>query len=151
MEYELEGIIKADGFYDDIIKMPHHVSRRHQQMSMEARAAQFAPFAALTGYDDAVVETARLTSSKRMLDDDDMMALDAKMQRLIALEREHPKVTITFFQPDSHKQGGEYRTLVGEIKNIDLIEGKLHLIGNQTITIADIMDMDAEVFQRMHE
>ena len=92
--------------YDDIIHLPHHVSRIHPQMSMEDRAAQFSPFAALTGYDAAIVETARLTAQRVELDEYERQALNKKLQFISEHLNEHPKVSITCFVPDARKEGG---------------------------------------------
>ena len=94
--------------YDDIINLSHHVSSRHPQMPMMNRAAQFSPFAALTGYDDAVRETARLTDEKIELDEYEKEELDRKIQWLGSHLDEHIPVSITYFQPDDRKAGGTY-------------------------------------------
>ena len=98
--------MKSD--YSDIIHLPHHVSKTHPQMSMHDRAAQFSPFAALTGYDSAILETARLTKEKILLNEDMQELLDIKFQRLLEHLSEKPLISITFFCPDKHKQGGSY-------------------------------------------
>ena len=91
--------------YSDIIHLPHHVSKTHPQMSMHDRAAQFSPFAALTGYDSAISETARLTKEKILLNEDMQELLDIKFQRLLEHLSEKPLISITFFCPDKRKQG----------------------------------------------
>ena len=105
--------------YDDIINLPHHQSKNHPRMSLHDRAAQFAPFAALTGYDDAVKEARRLTDSKPELDENQLEELDQKLADLMTRIEEHPEVTIIYFEPDDKKEGGAYVTCVGKIKKID--------------------------------
>ena len=99
--------------YDEIINLPHHVSKTRPQMPMSDRAAQFAPFAALTGYDSAIKETGRLTDEKIELDEEALTALDMKYQLLMDAFDDAPEVTITFFQPDERKAGGKYASQVG--------------------------------------
>jgi len=111
--------------YDDIINLPHHVSKTRPQMSIHDRAAQFSPFAALTGYDDAVEETARLTDEQTELSEDTRNRLD-EMLRLIA-DRidEQPEIEVTYFVPDDLKEGGRYVTLRNRIRRIDEYEKEL--------------------------
>lgn len=99
--------------YDDIINLPHHVSTKHQRLSMEQRAAQFAPFAALTGYGDAIKETARITEDRIELDDEEKIKLDNKLKKIQNNISNKPKVIVTYFVPDIRKSGGEYITKVG--------------------------------------
>ena len=94
--------------YDDIINLPHHVSERHPQMSMYNRAAQFAPFAALAGHDSAITEAARLTDAEQELPESEAEILDRKLARLQTMEEKTP-VTVTYFVPDSRKDGGSCR------------------------------------------
>lgn len=111
--------------YDDIINLPHHVSKTRPQMPMHDRAAQFSPFAALTGYDDAVEETARLTDEQAELSEDTRNKLD-EMLRLIA-DRidEQPEVEVTYFVPDKLKDGGRYVTLKSCVRRINEYEKEL--------------------------
>lgn len=127
--------------YEDIINLPHHVSKKHPHMSLEARAAQFAPFAALTGYDDQVKEVARLTNERKEIADGLKMILDEKIQEIIKNISKKPRVTITYFVPDSRKQGGKYVTVTGNIAKID--EFKHHIIfENKTeIPINEIIEI----------
>ena len=92
--------------YDDIINLPHHVSPTRQRMSMHDRAAQFAPFAALVGYDDAVAETARLTESRPELDEQEQRIINEKLAYIAEHINEHPEVCIKYFVPDERKSGG---------------------------------------------
>lgn len=129
--------------YDDIINLPHHVSETRTPMPMENRAAQFAPFAALTGHDDAIAETARLTSAKHELSPAESVKLSRKL--LYALEKE-AVVTITHFQPDSHKQGGSYRQITGKIKKISQQENLLILTDRRAVPLPDILNIEGPIF-----
>ncbi len=105
--------------YEDIIDLPHHVSKTHPKMPMWNRAAQFAPFAALTGYDAAVKETARLTEGLIELGDDDNDNLNRQMAHLKSIIKEQPIVSVTYFVADNRKQGGSYQNKEGQLKDID--------------------------------
>lgn len=132
--------------YDDIIDLPHHVSANHPQMPMEGRAAQFAPFAALTGYDAAIRETARLTDSMTV---DETLA--DMLDRKISLLREHvpctAEVSITFFVPDTRKQGGKHITVSGRVKGIDDVEKALKLADGRIIPLRSITDIQGEMLE----
>lgn len=136
--------------YDDIIDLPHHISRRHPQMSLYNRAAQFAPFAALSGHDDAIEETARLTEARRELTQGERDILNRKLNWLLQRD-DNPAIEITYFQPDKRKSGGRYCTVTGTVKKIDDIEGKLLLADGTSISFSDISDMDGEVFDNAGE
>lgn len=125
------------GPYDDIIDLPHPTSERHPRMPMENRAAQFSPFAALSGYDDAVKETARLTDGKIDLTEEEKSILDARLQRLTPGEN----AAITYFQPDARKQGGAYLTAFGEVKRIDGAAREIVLMDGRRIPIDDILEV----------
>lgn len=129
------------GKYDDIINLPHHISKKHPQMSLEARAAQFAPFAALTGYDNAVKETARLTNERIDLDEEAKIMLDAKLQVIREQLSEKPLVTITYFVPDARKDGGKYITTAGNVKKIDDYKHLIILDNGVEIPIDEIIDI----------
>lgn len=133
-----------DNKYDDIINMPHHVSSKRQRMSMIDRAAQFSPFAALTGYDAAVKETARLTDKRIELDEYEKAALDEKLR--IALEYPKEEITITYFKPDARKDGGAYINSTGKLKKIDDYERVVVLVNGLKIPIEDIMEITGELF-----
>lgn len=123
------------GKYDDIIHLPHHVSATRPHMPISDRAAQFMPFRAMTGYEDAVRETARLTEEQIELTDDEKSFLDRELQRLTERIAQRPQVTLTYFQPDSRKSGGAYVTLTGRLKRIDDVEGQLLLLDGERIPI----------------
>lgn len=132
--------------YDDIINLPHHVSATHPHMSMLDRAAQFSPFAALSGYDDAVKETARLTDEKVELDDS---AKDALNERLLIIQRQlydQPQISITYFKPDDKKAGGAYIVETGDIKKIDEYERIVVMKSGTAIPIDHIIKIDSELF-----
>lgn len=128
------------GPYDDIINLPHPTSERHPRMPMAARAAQFSPFAALTGYEDAVHETARLTSSRAELTEEEKSILDAKLQRMLP----GTKAAFTFFRPDGKKEGGAYLTASGIIKRIDSCSREVVLTNGQKIFVDDILQIHCE-------
>ena len=129
------------GKYDDIIHLPHHVSNTRAHMPMLDRAAQFMPFRALTGYEDAVHETARHTDEKIELTEDEKTVLDVKLQRLADDLANQPLVTLTWFQPDKRKAGGAYVTTTGQVKRIDDFEGALILLSGESIPVEDILDI----------
>ena len=124
--------------YDDIIDLPHHVSLSRPHMERSDRAAQFSPFAALTGYESAVKETARLTDQRVELDENEREALDKKLAVLAARLGEQPEITVTYFVADERKEGGSYVTARGRVKKIQSYEGMLIL--------EDIVDMDGGIF-----
>ena len=128
--------------YDDIINLPHHVSSRHPQMPMMNRAAQFSPFAALTGYDDAIRETARLTDEKIELDEYEKEELDRKIQWIGSHLDEHIPVSITYFQPDDRKAGGTYEEIIDTIRKINVYEHEILLTKGTKIPIMNILLMD---------
>lgn len=128
--------------YDDIIDLPHHVSATRPQMSMIDRAAQFSPFAALTGYDAAIKETARLTDQKIDLDDYEKEEINDKIQLITEHLGEDFEVVITYFQPDSRKAGGAYVDAVGIVKKIDEYDRVIILQDGKKIPIDDILDID---------
>ena len=129
--------------YDDIINLPHHVSKTRTPMSMENRAAQFAPFAALSGHYEAINETARRTSSKIELSEGELANLTKRLD--YALQLQSP-VTVTYFQPDSHKEGGQYVTVEGIIKKIDEYEGSIIFTDKRSIQLADVLSIEGDIF-----
>lgn len=135
--------------YNDIINLPHHVSNTRSQMSMLDRAAQFSPFAALTGYDSAIKETGRLTDEKLELDEDTRAALDRKQAYLLEMISNQPEISITYFLPDEKKTGGAYVTATGNFKRVDDYERMLILTDGRKIPMADIADIECELFHDM--
>lgn len=133
--------------YDDIINMPHHTSTKRPRMSMIDRAAQFSPFAALTGYDAAVKETARLTDRRIELDEYEKLALDEMLQVIQEHLKEKPEVEITFFQPDERKSGGAYLSTAGTIKKIDYYERNVVMADGKKIPIDEIYQINGDLFR----
>ena len=132
--------------YDDIINLPHHVSTKHPQMSLEARSAQFAPFAALTGYDDAIEETGRLTTDKIDLDEEIKNKINEKIKIIKNNLSSYPKVSIKYFIPDIKKEGGCYRQVLGLVKKIDEYKQIIVLDDNTAIPITEIIDISGDMF-----
>ena len=129
------------GNYDDIIALPHPEPRTHPRMSLHDRAAQFSPFAALTGHSAAIAETGRLTASRITLDESEIARVDAALQRLRELLPQAPAVSITYFVPDERKAGGSYQTVTGTARRIDTANGVLLLTDQRAIPIPDILDV----------
>jgi hypothetical protein len=128
--------------YDDIINLPHHTSKVHKRMSMHSRAAQFAPFAALTGHNDAINETARLTETFSEPSDAEKASLDRKIGYLKNTLYERAAVSITYFVPDKRKAGGLYKKTVGAIKSIDSHEGIITMVDGTRIYTQHIRYID---------
>jgi hypothetical protein len=131
--------------YDDIINLPHHVSERHPQMSMYNRAAQFAPFAALTGHNAAITEAARLTEAEQELSESDAEVLNRKLAYLQSLD-EKPTISVTYFVPDDKKEGGSYHTATGIVKSVEPDKGVLQFEDGTGIPVIRIKDIDGECF-----
>ena len=132
--------------YVHIIDLPHHVSKVRPQMTMYQRAAQFAPFAALTGHSAAISETARLTDKKIELSESECEMLNQKIAFLLAHLNEHPYVSITYFIPDSYKEGGQYTTHNGTIRSWDEYEQRLTFDDGVQIKANEIIDIKGELF-----
>lgn len=130
-----------DHAYDDILDMPHHISEKHPRMDSLDRAAQFSPFAALTGYDAAIEETARLTEEKVELDEDRLKILDRKLSELMEGDLAKKKVSITYFVPDEKKKGGKYVTVSGNIKKLDKNSRQLILDDDTIIPVGEVTDI----------
>ena len=135
--------------YNEIMGLPHHVSKTRPRMPMSDRAAQFAPFAALTGYDAAIKETGRLTDERIELDVEALSALDMKYQILMEALDEAPEVTITYFQPDERKAGGKYVSAVGAVKKIDDFERRITMRDGTRIPMDDVLSIDGELFSSL--
>ena len=129
--------------YDDIIDLPHHVSRTHPGMPAKDRAAQFAPFAALTGHGEAVKETSRLTERRIELDESAKAALDEKLRVIRSRLDIHPSAAITYFVPDGRKAGGAYEKAAGQVIGIDGYERVLFLEDETKIPIAEIIEIES--------
>lgn len=137
--------------YEDIIHLPHHVSATRPQMSMSDRAAQFSPFAALTGYDEAIKETGRLTDDRIELDENTRTALDIKQAYLAENINIHPEISITYFLPDTKKDGGEYVTAIGSLKRIDEYERMLIFVDGRKIPMDEIANIDGNLFKDLFD
>ena len=127
--------------YDDMIDLPHHVSKTHPPMDIMDRAAQFSPFAALTGYEAAAEETRRLTQPKIELDESEKELLDIRLHDLEAQFSQRPEITITYFVPDTKKEGGAYHTFTGNVTKIDHTSRSLTLANGEIIPIENIYDI----------
>ena len=132
--------------YDDIIHLPHHVSQNYPQMPMLDRAAQFAPFAALTGYEAVVGETARLTAQKRELDAQEAEELNRQLAAVIEHLSERPEVTVEYFVPDERKAGGAYVTVTGRVRHVSVPEKTLVMADGTVIPIEDVVSITSEIF-----
>lgn len=125
--------------YDDIINLEHPTSKKHKRMSLHSRAAQFAPFSALTGLEDKVYETARYTETRHELTEDEKIILDMNMQNIMENINSHPLVTIIYFVPDNKKKGGSYRKISGKIRRIETAEDIIIFENDIKIKISQIM------------
>ena len=131
----------SNGKYDDIINMSHYISKKHPRMSLENRSAQFAPFTALTGYEDEVEETARLTDKKIELTDERKDIINLKLKTIQEKIYTNPKVTITYFIPDNKKEGGSYKTVTSNVLKIDTYRKLIVLKDNTKIFISNIINI----------
>ena len=130
--------------YGDIIDLPHHRSAKRQPMSLHDRAAQFAPFAALKGYDEEIKETARVTDSRAELSEEEIFMLNEKTHFLLERIEENPKVRVTYFVPDEKKEGGSYQIKEGSLRRIDEVLRILHFTDRTEISIDDIQSIEIE-------
>lgn len=130
--------------YDDIINLPHHVSPWRRPMTMENRAAQFAPFAALTGHDRAIGETARLTSEMTELSPDEQAELTRRLA--MALDEKDSEVSVTYFVPDDRKHGGAYRKKIGRLKKLDEYASCIIMSDGTSIPLLSIKSIEGRLF-----
>lgn len=137
--------------YDDIIHLPHHVSRTRKPMPMINRAAQFAPLAALTGHDEAITETARQTTPKRILSSDEQEILSKRLAYAIDHISERPNLTFTYFIPDTLKDGGRYVTITGVIRKYDALEKTVVLETNEILLIDNILSTSGEMIEKLQQ
>ncbi len=131
--------------YNDILHLPHHVSSCRPQMSMRDRAAQFSPFAALTGYDSAISETARLTDRRIELSEDAQEYLDRKLKWIRENLTSHPSVTITYFVPDLYKDGGSYASHTGQVQYVDDVARVVGMVDGTSIPLDDIFNFSGAI------
>lgn len=141
--------MNTENRYDDIINLRHYSSPVRPRMSRMNRAIQFAPFAALTGYDSAVSETARLTDKRHELTEDERIMLSEKLRILSENQQDTPSVHITYFLPDSRKNGGSYEEITGAVRRIDEGEMKVIFTDGVRIDIADIYGIEGEIFEHI--
>lgn len=132
--------------YEDIVDLPHHVSRKHPQPTMADRAARFAPFAAITGYEEMVLEEARVTDDRIEMDESSKAALNEKLNMILEFIDEQPEVSITYFEPDKRKAGGAYVTVTGTVKRIDEYEHLVIMTDGKKINIDEIYNLQSELF-----
>ena len=130
--------------YDDVIYRRHPTSKKHPRMSRMNRAAQFAPFAALTGYEESIEETARLTDRKIELSEYEIEELNAKLNFIQEHIKERPEVTVTYFQPDERKEGGAYITVTGKVRRIDEVNGVVVFEGESVVGINAIINLNTK-------
>ena len=133
--------MRMNNRYDEIMGLPHHVSKTRPQMPLSDRAAQFAPFAALTGYESAIKETGRLTDERIELDEEALTALDRKYQLLMDTLDDAPEVTIIYFQPDARKAGGQYVSATGTVKKVDTFGRRILLQDGTRIPLDSVYDL----------
>ena len=132
--------------YDDILNLPHHVSQNHPQMSMRDRAAQFSPFAALTGYEDAIGETSRLTEQRRELSEHEQAELNLRLNILAVKLNENPEIRIEYFIPDEQKSGGAYVIISGTVAKLSLSDRTIVMEDGSVIHIDDIAEITGTTF-----
>ena len=133
--------------YDDIINLPHHQSATRPHMTLHDRAAQFSPFAALTGHDAAIAETARLTDKKIYLSEDRINVINAKLQVIGEHIQNLPEITVTYFLKDERKDGGTYISKTGHIKKIDQLQGMVTFSDQTHISFEDIFEIESPIFR----
>jgi hypothetical protein len=136
--------------YEDIINLPHY-EPKHPRMTRYSRSAQFAPFSALTGYDDQVNETARLTNERIEIDDGLKEILSSKLNKINELIKEKPEVEITYFVPDTKKDGGMYITEKGIVKRIDFVNRFIKFTNDKKINIEDIINIKCETLKELYD
>lgn len=132
--------------YDDMLNLPHHQSGTRKHMTPDQRAAQFSPFAALTGYEEAIQESSRLTMHRIELSDEEKEILNRKLQILSLHAKEKPNVTVTWFEEDPYKEGGSYVQKTVRISKIDTTTGNLITTDRKTIPLQEIVALESSLF-----
>lgn len=135
------------GNYDDIINLPHHISAERPRIAAIDRAAQFSPFAALTGHDAAIIETARLTDQRVELDEYAKNDLSDRIQFIAERIKEPHEIVISYFQPDAKKKGGAYLTANGIVKKIDEFERLIVMADGKRIPIDEVISVEGQIFE----
>lgn len=128
--------------YDDIINLEHHVSTKYSRMSLENRSAQFAPFSALTGYEEAVKEEARVTESRIDIDEEAKIEVNEKLNYIMKHLDKNIIVSVTYFEKDKKKQGGSYKTIKGIIKKIDDSRKTIEMQTGEIIKIEELKKIE---------
>lgn len=143
--------------YADIMHLPHHKATNRPHMSMYDRAAQFSPFAALTGFDGVIAETGRLTNRRIELSESDKVLLDQKLTLIddVIHDGYHPEITIIYFVPDAFKDGGEYQEYTGKVRQIDAIDRKIVFLAangrsaGMAVRVDDLLEIRGELVDYM--
>lgn len=143
--------MKESHKYDDIMNLPHHVSASHPQMPLLDRAAQFSPFAALTGHHEAIKETARLTEEWIELDESRKEMLDERLQIIRENLINRPEVIFTYYKPDEKKSGGAYLTVKGIVKKVNEYEHEILLEDGTILVIENLFSIEGELFRDMED
>ena len=138
-----------EDLYEDIINLPHHVSRTRSRMSMEQRAAQFSPFAAVTGHKESILEVQRITEKKKELDETVKDSVNRRLQIIACEKQECEPVTIEYYVPDEKKSGGMYKSVYGKVRKIESIERIIVMEDGTDIPIDDILSITGETFPNM--
>lgn len=141
--------LKGEHKYDDIINLPHYVSKKHPSMSLLNRAAQFSPFAALTGHNDAIQETARLTDSFIELSEERKEQLNEQLQLIRENLEQEPEIEAVYFQPDGRKEGGTYMTVCGRVKKISEHERRIFFTDGTVLPIDYLFEIRGDMFRNM--
>lgn len=145
--------------YADIISLPHHKAAERPQMSLYDRAAQFSPFAALTGFDSVIAETGRMTNRKVELPEGEKILLDQKLTLIddVIHDGHHPMITLVYFVPDALKEGGEYQEFTGQVRQVDTVERKVVFLAEngrsagKAIYVDDILEIHGELVDYMDD
>ena len=132
--------------YEDIVELPPHISKKHPQPTMMDRAARFAPFAAITGYEEMVLEEARVTEERVDLDEGALSLLNEKLNMIQEFIDEEPEIKITYFEPDKKKSGGAYVSVTGIVKRIDEYEHFVIMMDGKKISIEEIYGLESDLF-----
>lgn len=141
----MSGYYKDARRYEDILNLPHHQSERRPHMSLQDRAAQFAPFAALSGHEEAIEETARFTEEQRIMDEGVVENINEKLYELAQCIGKRKRVAITYFRPDTRKNGGGYLTDVGTIRKIEPVEKVVVMDSGMRIAMEQIVALESDV------
>ena len=139
--------MRSEDSYDDIINLPHHISLKRPQMPMHDRAAQFSPFAALTGYDEAIKEEGRLTSGRIELGEYESELLDRSLRDILEHIDGRPYISVIYFEPDERKSGGAYREKSGRLKRVDEHERKLYFTDGTGVDMDSVIEINNDFMQ----